>query len=129
MKNRCLAQCNYSIRGLSVNLPSHSKCFYSDEEVTGENDCNWTERSRAASPVTTHSMKCLLMDKCTPSLCSMWHAIWATPVRSSYSDRCIDEAPQWADILITCSMVPCMQSALTFTVSVLCWRMDQLCAC
>lgn len=36
MKNRCLARCNYSIRGLSVNLPNHSKCFYSNEEVTGE---------------------------------------------------------------------------------------------
>lgn len=69
MKNRCLARCNYSIRGLSVNLPNHSKCFYSNEEVTGENDCNWTERSPATSPITTHTMKCLLMDKCT--LCAL----------------------------------------------------------
>lgn len=71
-------------------------------------------------PVTTHSMKCLLMDKCTLSLCSMQHAISATPVRSSDGDRCIDEVPHRADILITCSMVACMPSALTFTVSILC---------
>lgn len=129
MKNRCLAQCNYSIRGLSVNLPNHSKCFYSNEEVTGENDCNWTERSPATSPITTHTMKCLLMDKCTLSLCSLQHPTCATPVSSKCGDRCIDEVHHWADILITCNMVPCVQSALTSPVSIVYWGMDQLWAC
>lgn len=72
MKNRCLARCNYSIRGFSVNLPNHSECLYSDEEVTGENDCDRTGGPAATSPITTYTMKCLLMDKCT--VCTLYTA-------------------------------------------------------
>lgn len=46
---------------------TNSKCFYSDEGVTGRNDCYWTEEEpRRLPPITTHAIECLLMDKCAP---------------------------------------------------------------
>lgn len=44
-------------------------------------------------------------------------------------DRRIDEVRHWADILITCNMVPCIQSPLTSSASVENWEMDQLRVC
>lgn len=34
---------------------TNSKCFYSHEEVTGRNDCDWTEEEPPASPQSQHT--------------------------------------------------------------------------
>lgn len=80
---------------------TNSKCFNSDEEVTGRNDCDWTEEeSRRLPPITTHAIECLLMDKCTPCQRAMQHPTGYSSL-SKCGDRCIDESHHCTDILIT----------------------------
>lgn len=107
VKNRCLARCNYSIRGLSVNLPHQQQVFLQPRGGDGQkNDCDWTERSpTTSSPITTDTIECLLMDKCTLRQRSLQHPTGYSSV-SKCSDRCTGNIYHWADILITCNIHP-----------------------
>lgn len=101
VKNRCLPGCNYSIRGLSVNLPHQQQVFLQRWGGDGQKWLRLDRRgTRRIPPITTHTIECLLMDKCTPCERALQHPTGYSSL-SKCSDRCIDESHHRADILIT----------------------------
>lgn len=84
--------------GSLLIYPTNGKCFYSNEGVwrakmtaTGQRGAPPSAAATLLPNHNTHTIKCLLMDKCTLRRRSLRSIPQATPVASKCADRCIDE--------------------------------------